>query len=268
MCFLSELQESVDSEMYDASKSSYPVYTKPDPVQQYATSYNQEKDINAEPSEQLTSYLEPVGNYPQYAGYSGIVPYASANVGGYNPGAFAVQSGYEGYLVPGPPQALAEPKKEVVSRNSFTSFLDPISSTVSSLARSFPGSMMFGRSLSFLLGLLGVTVFGGGITTALCTFTPLCTISFALPFAGLRSGFKELAKSYVGPENADMLDKAIETFTKMETQERAQAAAKSEAPIADSDIKVEATASAGVPEPTSKVAVAVDDKERSDPNTK
>lgn len=264
--------------MYDASKSSYPVYTKPDPVQQYATSYNQDKDVNAEPSDQFSTYLEPVGNYQPYTGYSGIVPYANANVGGYNPGAFAVQSGYEGYLVPGPPQALAETKKEVTSRSSFSSFLDPIASTVTSLARSFPGSMMFGRSLSFFLGLLGVTVFGGGLTTAICTFTPLCTISFALPFAGLRSGFRTFTEKTVGPENADMIEKVIETFTTMETQERAQAVAKSEAPVADSDITVKAAASssiasvpeakASVPEPTPKVAVPVADKERSDPNTK
>lgn len=171
-----------------------------------------------------------------YNGYSGIVPYAAGNgynpnVGGYNSGAFAVQSGYEGYLVPGPPQAPVAPKKEVSSRSSVASLFGPLSSTFSALSRSLPEN-----PFSFLLGIVGATVFGGGITTLLCTFTPFCSITF--PFLPFRSGLKSLAKTYVGPENAELLEKAIDKFSNMQTEERANAAAKSDDAVVESVMKV------------------------------
>lgn len=241
MCILNGVFALLNSQELpeDSAKTAYPGFQMQDPVQQYATSNYAEQDgINAEASNQYPTYYDPT-----YNGYSGIVPYAAGNVNGYNPaapngynnpGAFAVQTGYEGYLVPAPPQAAATaPKKEVSSRNSISSFFGPFSSAVSALSRSLPES-----PFNLLLGLLGATVFGGGITTILCTFTPFCSITF--PFIGIRSGIKNLAKTYVGPENAELLDKAIEKFSSMQPEERASIAAKSDTPIADSDLKVDA----------------------------
>lgn len=90
-----------------------------------------------------------------------------------------------------------------------------------------------GRFFSVLLGFLGVTAVGGGITTAICTYTPLCTISFALPLLGLgRSVAKDIIAENVNPEiakqvsdTAEMVANALKSFTK------AQEAMKS--PIAD-----------------------------------
>lgn len=47
---------------------------------------------------------------------------------------------------------------------------------------------LFNRSGAFLLTLTGLVLVGGAVTTAICAFTPVCTISFAsLPFVGLRN---------------------------------------------------------------------------------
>lgn len=79
--------------------------------------------------------------------------------------------------------------------------LSPLSNTLgTTIDNIIPNStrriaLLAQRSLSFIGNLLGVTIFGGGITTAICYFTPLCTISFALPFIGLRSRVKKVAES-------------------------------------------------------------------------
>lgn len=75
-----------------------------------------------------------------------------------------------------------------------------------------------GRSIAFLMGLIGVTVFGGGVTTAICTFTPLCSISFALPFVGLRTTAKQLVDAMEGDasERAGFLLAALDKFEKLQ----------------------------------------------------
>lgn len=115
------------------------------------------------------------GVVPVYNGFGNFGPYV------YNhPGAFAVQSGYEGYLVPGPEsQSLATlDTDEGFNPFSGVSNIFPSARTVLSTV---------GRALGVVFGLLGVTVVGGGLSTAICTFTPLCSI-LGLPFKLTRTG--------------------------------------------------------------------------------
>lgn len=71
------------------------------------------------------------------------------------------------------------------------------------------------RSASFLLSTIGVVLFGGVLTSALCALTPLCTITFAsLPFGGLRqsaaSGLQHVLGGVgVGTEPAKLVAAAV-----------------------------------------------------------
>lgn len=214
----------------DAARMVYPVYTLQDSVP-FESSQNAETDAtNAESTNAIPAYepLAASAPYP-YAGLSGIVPYANGNIGGgYNPGAFAVQSGYEGYIVPGPPE-LAQPKA-VVSSNLELPFVGAISSTLTPLANALPVSMrsVAAQAITVITALLGFTVLGGGLTTAICTLTPFCTISFALPFAlpFARSGLKAIAKPFVGEENAELLENTLMRLSKMQRKEQDELAAK------------------------------------------
>lgn len=212
----------------DTNSYAYAPYM-PDPVQQYvssqsgaddAGSYNAES-YNAEPSNDLPSFVEP-----GYNGYSGIVPYGPP--GAYNPGAFAVQSGYEGYLVPGPPQNSVETRDEP----------SPVSALTSSLPTFMRMTSQLGRAFAFLMSLLAVTVFGGGITTAICTFTPLCTISFAVPFFGVRSGVRNGAgKSSIPDATAELLEKSVKMIKNMQDDEKSNIAAKSDVKLPETEVK-------------------------------
>lgn len=185
------MQNAINNAVYDENSGQFPVYVQPDPVQQYVNSYNIEQDDTSD-NEGAESTFDGSAVYPNPSQYSGILPYSGYP--GFNPGAFAVQTGYEGYLVPSPAPVAVERVSEDDESN-------PLSSTISSLTSLIPGArqatQMIGRSLVFLLGLVGVTIFGGGMTTAICTFTPLCSISFAgaLPFVGLRTTAKKIADS-------------------------------------------------------------------------
>lgn len=117
--------------------------------------------------------------YP-YA-YGGFGPYADGSQG-----AFAVQSGYEGYIVPA--DQYYKQNKAVAVAPSTPNLLETVSSFVPSL-RSV--TTIASRFFSVLFGLLGVTVTGGGITLAICQFTPLCTLT--IPLLGL--GLTKAARS-------------------------------------------------------------------------
>lgn len=213
-----------------------------DPVQQYVSSYNPENvGAQGESSNEVPTVIDPYSNYPNQ--YSGGYPQgvynpvaynpAAFNPNQYNPGAFRVQTGYEGYLVPGPPGPVQQ-KVEVAPRNP-TSLLTSISNIIPSMRES---TSLLSRSFAFLMSLLGITVFGGTITTALCTFTPLCTISFALPLFGVRkSSIRNYAEPFMGEEKAKMLEKAIETFGSLNNEQRAKIVAKSIETEPEIDIK-------------------------------
>lgn len=216
-----------DSNVYDAPRMAYPLA---DSSFQYVAmpAQNAETDvINGDATNAVPSYVEPeLASYP-YTGLSGIVPYASGNIGGggYNPGAFAVQSGYDGFLVPVAPQAAEEKEVEPKSNNELP-FIGSITSTLTSLTNGLPTSMrsFATQAITIISAMLGLTVMGGGLTTAICTFTPLCTISFALPFT--RSGLKTLAKPFVGEENVEILDSTLMRLSKMQDKEKDELAAK------------------------------------------
>lgn len=98
------------------------------------------------------------------------------------PGGFSVQSGFEGFLVPhvpGPPPPPPPPPYSI-GPGPFDLLRAIIPQSIASI---------FMRSGGFLLQSIGVILFGGAVTTAICSMTPLCTISFAaLPLLGLRDG--------------------------------------------------------------------------------
>lgn len=150
---------------------------------------------------------------PVYGGLGNFGPYAYNN-----PGAFAVQSGYEGYLVPGPasnsPAAIDYADSAYSPFTALTNIIPSPRTVISAI----------GRALAVVLGLVGITVMGGGLTTAICTFTPLCTISFALPF--VRSTAKKVAEAVdIDPETTERLSRAanfvqtaLEKFQKMQAK--------------------------------------------------
>lgn len=162
-------QEMKDS---DASRSGiYPVYSLQESIP-YASmpSQNAEADsAQAESTNALPTYADPALVAYPYSGLSGIIPYAGANVAGaYNPGAFAVQSGYEGYIVPGPPE-LAQERAVVTSTE--LPIVGTITNSLTSLTNTLPVSIRsFATQAITLIGaFLGLGVLGGGLTTAICS---------------------------------------------------------------------------------------------------
>lgn len=205
----------------------------PDPVQQYASQYGNGVD-QADSTNEVPTVVDPNSFYPnQFSGiHGGFNPTgynpAPYNPNQYNPGAFNVQTGFEGYLVPGP--QLPSQKQVVAPRNP-PSIISSLQAFPSSLAASMRDTTsLLSRSFAFVMTLLGVTIGGGAITTALCTFTPLCTISFALPF--VRSGIRDFAAPIVGKETAEVLEQAMTKFESLnaELKEKVADQTKSIAP--------------------------------------
>lgn len=135
-----------------------------------------------------------------------LIPYQ----GGYpfygNPAGYAVQSGYEGYLVPSfpPPAPIPPPPPGALLGpggpgpfdflGEFLPYPRTILSTVT-------------RTGGWLLGGVGVMLFGGVLTTAVCTLTPFCSITFpfTIPFLTLRETAKTL--THVIDLDADTADR-------------------------------------------------------------
>jgi hypothetical protein len=82
----------------------------------------------------------------------------------YSDPGFSVQSGYEGYLVPEQAQ-----DKSVLAAPWLLGSLLPFSKL---------GLALFPKAGLFVLGFLLLLLIGGAFTTAVCAFTPICTISF------------------------------------------------------------------------------------------
>lgn len=189
-------------------QSAYPGY---DLAQQQYT-YDQEgaytpEQLDAESTNQLPSYAG-TGGQPQF-----MLPYAYA---GYNPQYALQASGYQGYLLPGQQMEVDPEQTEVETVEADEN--NPLNTELTAL---MPGlrqvGYVLGRSLAFIFGLFGVTVLGGGITTAVCTLTPLCTISFALPFIGLRTTVKELSEIASKSSAADSSDKVTRTVNLLQS---------------------------------------------------
>lgn len=177
-----------------------------------------------------------------YAGYApdavqqyvagGMIPYQG---GGYpiypNPGGFSVQTGYEGYLVPSYPAPIIPPPVPGPYIGAGGGPFDYLRD-IMPYPRTIFGAIT--KTGGWLLGAIGVVLFGGALTTGICTFTPLCTITFAaLPFLALRDTAKKF--SDVIDIDADTVDRvrraadfvqaALEKYNKLqETLEEGQPA--------------------------------------------
>lgn len=150
------------------------------------------------PQDNVQQYVSSYGG--PYAPGPNAVGYPAAYPGPYGPGGFALQTGYEGYLFP---QVPAPPPPPPGLLDIFRSTL-PYSTTVTS---------MLMRSGTYLLSSIGVILFGGAVTTAICSFTPLCTITFAaLPFLGLRESLttKTIKEAVANEITSDRVRRAAE----------------------------------------------------------
>lgn len=171
-------------------------YAGSDLIQQYASAYS-----------------------PLYAAYPSL-----ASFGPYNPtdGTFSVQSGVDGYIIPagldGSRQSTAVVAKDDEDEDKEDS--NPLASLLQFLPSFRTFSQIGGRFFSVLLGLLGVTAVGGGVTTALCTYTPLCTIGLGPLLAPIfarsleRSVMKNIDPEVVGQieQTVDHLKSALVKF--------------------------------------------------------
>lgn len=89
---------------------------------------------------------------------------------------------------------------------------------------------MFNRTGTFMLTLLGVVAIGGAITSALCAFTPFCSITFAaLPFMSLRRNVivqNEKENELDGVESVNRAEKilteAIEKYEPKQAENRVE----------------------------------------------
>lgn len=243
-----------------------------------AHKYEDEADIYyAESSNALPSYVDP-GQLPYTVpqGYSGIAPYADANIAyadsGYNPGAFAVQSGYEGYLVPGPPPVAVEASsKEITPKQAQPSFFESISNPFTSLVASLPLPRSVMGFIQSLFGMMSMMGMGAAMTTAICTFTPLCSISFAgLPLFAFRSGFKDLddtspIKTLAKSVNAEeFINQALAKYSEIHSnQKEAASGQEATSTVADLSATREAAIAESV-EDVKKIIAKADSENNND----
>ncbi|KAK3911031.1 Formate--tetrahydrofolate ligase [Frankliniella fusca] len=137
-------------------------------------------------------------------------PYAYS----YSEPGFSVQTGYEGYLVPYQGHSVPSP------------------GALGLLAALLPlpklGLKLFPKVGLFLLGFLFLLLIGGAFTTAVCAFTPFCTISFL--GLGLT---RNTMRSYLTPDRLtqttafvlDAIDK-YKDFSKKVSKEAKEARSK------------------------------------------
>lgn len=92
-----------------------------------------------------------------------------------------------------------------------------------------PGSKIifaiFAKIIALVASAIGIVFFGGAITSFVCAFTPLCTITFlGHPLAALRKETKDIVEK-IGEEltaervkrAADLFKLAIDKYQKMQT---------------------------------------------------
>lgn len=161
-------------------------------------SYDPNLYQNFVPQDNVQQYVNSYGG--PYAPNAHAVGYPIPYGPGYGPSPYGVQSGYEGFLIP---QIAPPPPPPPSFLENFRNIL-PFPQTVMS---------MFMRSGTYLLSSIGVVLFGGAVTTAICTFTPFCTITFAaLPFLGLRESLtsKTIKESIASEITSDRVRRAAE----------------------------------------------------------
>lgn len=138
---------------------------------------NQSSNVAA--IDQYTGQPSAYQNVAVPPGYIPNFPYAQGYPG-YNPHGFNVQTGYEGFLLPEPAEVVKAPV--VAPRVSPFSSFAVLQRSVPELMRQ--SGTYLTKAFTSLFSWISLAVFGGAATTAICTFTPLCSITFAtaLPF--------------------------------------------------------------------------------------
>lgn len=176
--------------------------------------------MSADASDSTATYaVAPAGPY------GGVVPLPYYN---YDPSPFQYEQSANEYLMPQMPSSAME--SDETEDTSMAELFSPLADSMG-ITDMLPTSTrqlveLARRSLGMFTTLIGATIFGGSVTTALCTFTPLCTISFALPFLGLRSGLKRVAETLrFGEAQTNHLMQATElvetAIRKMQTLQKA-----------------------------------------------
>ncbi|XP_073817852.1 uncharacterized protein [Musca autumnalis] len=122
-------------------------------------------------------YLTPEAFQQYLAQFAGaFAPYAYPGYGAapapVYPGPFAVQTGYDGFLVPSVSANVA-----ATGTAASTSVISTISTALQNIFTTLMSSTIFQMVLT-ALGALAMILFGGAITTAICNLTPICNISF------------------------------------------------------------------------------------------
>lgn len=151
----------------------------------------------------------------QYVSHYGGGPYGAAPTyfGQNGDPSFAVQTGYEGYLVPtygGNPSG----------GDAFSSFakIAPVGYGFVKSLIPIMGKVFFGviaKLAIVAVSTLGIIVAGGFVTSLLCAFTPVCKLTFAgLPFLKLKDTAKQLTSTLESELTQDRVKRAAE-FVRM-----------------------------------------------------
>lgn len=122
-------------------------------------------------------YLTPEAFQQYLSQFAGaFAPYAYPGYGAgpapVYPGPFAVQTGYDGFLVPSVSASLS-----ASGTAASTSVASNVVTALQNLFTTLMSSTIFQMVLT-ALGALAMILFGGAITTAICNLTPICNISF------------------------------------------------------------------------------------------
>ncbi|XP_070143366.1 uncharacterized protein [Drosophila kikkawai] len=127
------------------------------------------------PPELFQQYLNSYSGFGPYAGsYPAPVGAAAPGIYPY-PGAIVMQTGYEGFLVPANGAGQTDSTTVVASTAESSSSSNPLLSFASNLLPTVLLSTVL-RIAAVVLSAVGIILFGGAITSALCRITPICDI--------------------------------------------------------------------------------------------
>ncbi|XP_031847140.1 uncharacterized protein LOC116433313 [Nomia melanderi] len=126
---------------------------------------------------------------------------------------YSARTGYEGYLVP-----VLTPQRESHWVTEIAASVLPFSAEI----------LVYGARVgASILHLLSTILVGGAFTTIVCTFTPICSISFfgfGLSKQHVKEQVAELARAYVTPESVNaatiLASRAIEKYTALQREKQ------------------------------------------------
>lgn len=181
--------------------------------------------------------MVPYGG-PFYYPYGYVLPHPMAQQTGQNngiqyiPGTVPIAMEYEGYLVPINPNSQApqtQPKSTTPppptspSSTSMETIKSPNTDLIIALLRTvLPRNLVFFivNWGAMIMNMFSIVAFGGLMTTAICTLTPLCSISFAPIALGLRGDLAGSASNQTTLQRirrgTEMLNNALVKFEQMQ----------------------------------------------------